>query len=81
MPAPFPHHYKTQITAIGDRLCTIESAPRPTIIGGAPPEFDGIDAHWSPEHLLLCSVGLCLELTFSGVAKKARLNFKSWEIT
>ena len=52
--------------------------PRPPIEGDSPPEFDGTDRHWSPEHLLLSSVNLCLMLTFVAIAKKARLEFTNY---
>jgi organic hydroperoxide reductase OsmC/OhrA len=79
MPAPFPHHYKTQLRWNGDATSSLEAAPRPAITGGAPPEFDGTDRLWSPEHLFISSVGLCLMLTFQSVARKSRLSIKSYK--
>ena len=51
----------------------LSAPPRPQIAGGSPPEFGGTDGVWSPEHLLLSSVSLCLLLTFEALAKKAKL--------
>jgi organic hydroperoxide reductase OsmC/OhrA len=51
---------------------------RPAIVGGAPPEFDGDEAVWSPEHLLLGAVGLCIETTFEAFAKRAALPVLAW---
>lgn len=78
MPAPFPHHYKASLTWQTDRQGLVESPPRPALVGAAPAEFDGTDEHWSPEHLLVASLNLCLMLTFVGIAKKARLDFASF---
>jgi organic hydroperoxide reductase OsmC/OhrA len=46
--------------------------------GGPPPEFDGSDAWWSPEHLLLEAVNLCMMNTFCALAAKAGLKFESY---
>lgn len=78
MSANFPHHYKSLIHWNGDTTCSLEAPPRAKITGGAPPEFDGSDSVWSPEHLLLSSVGLCLMLTFKTIAKKSKLDFKNY---
>jgi organic hydroperoxide reductase OsmC/OhrA len=73
MPAPFPHQY----TTITDGA-SLRAGPRPAIAGGPPPEFDGDDAVWSPEHLLLGAVGLCLETTFAAYAKRNGLLVNAW---
>jgi organic hydroperoxide reductase OsmC/OhrA len=51
----------------------LEAPPREPIEGGAPSEFGGRDSWWSPEHLLLSALGLCLLTTFEALARKARL--------
>jgi organic hydroperoxide reductase OsmC/OhrA len=72
MPAPFPHHY--DVTLRGEGAGGVLTAdPRPPILGGAPASFDGSDEWWSPEHLLLSSLSLCLLTTLKAVAAKARL--------
>lgn len=79
MPAPFPHHYKSNLSWSGSDQCTMSAPPRPEIVGWLPPEFDGNDRHWSPEHLLLSSIELCLLLTFRSIAKKSSLDVKSYK--
>ena len=49
------------------------------IEGGAPAEFDGKDAWWSPEHLLLSSLNLCLMTTFQALTDKARLSIQPYD--
>jgi len=78
MPHPFPHRYESSLHWTGDRTANMLAAPRAPITGSAPPEFDGTDQHWSPEHLLLSSVQLCLMLTFVSVAQKARYEFLNY---
>lgn len=65
--APFPHQYELTVTAVGDRLGRVSSGPRPDIIGGPPAQFGGRDDWWSPEHLLLGAVSLCLLTTFEAL--------------
>ena len=74
MSAPFPHRYRVSIESEAGAPSRLQAAPRPEIVGGPPPEFGGRDDWWSPEHLLLSSLLLCLEATFRAVAGRARLD-------
>ncbi|HET8646750.1 MAG TPA: OsmC family protein [Vicinamibacteria bacterium] len=73
MAAPFPHHYEVTLAGAGDGGGALAAAGRPPILGGAPPEFDGRQEWWSPEHLLLASVTLCLMTTLQALAARARV--------
>lgn len=73
MTAPFPHRYEIHLDWPGHGGAALTAGSRPAIAGGAPPEFDGRDSWWSPEHLLLSSLSLCVMTTFESVAAKARL--------
>ncbi len=79
MPAPFPHHYETKLVRTLSSRARIESAQRAAIAGGPPPEFDGDAASWSPEHLLLSSIGLCLLTTFEAFAVRDHVELLAWE--
>ncbi len=70
MVAPFPHHYTVSVNRTGPGRAELDAPPRPTLQGGPPPEFGGVAETWSPEHLLLSAVGLCLETTFDGLARR-----------
>jgi organic hydroperoxide reductase OsmC/OhrA len=72
MPAPFPHHYEVQLSTTGE-ISVLGGGHRPDIVGGPPPEFDGSDRWWSPEHLLLSAVSLCFTTTFQALAARAGL--------
>jgi organic hydroperoxide reductase OsmC/OhrA len=65
----FPQKYEVSIRSHGAQVI-LESASRPQIEGGAPPEFGGDANVWSPEHLLVASVGLCLFTTFRALATR-----------
>jgi organic hydroperoxide reductase OsmC/OhrA len=73
MTTTFPHRYDMKLSWPGQDAATLEAAGRQPIDGGAPPEFGGRDSWWSPEHLLLSALGLCLMTTFQAFARKARL--------
>ena len=80
MIAPLPHHYTATVHRSGPGRAELDATSRPTIHGGAPPEFGGLDGVWSPEHLLLASIGLCLETTFEAYAARDRLVVDSWDV-
>jgi organic hydroperoxide reductase OsmC/OhrA len=79
MATPFPHRYDVALAWEGHGGAALTAGPRPMIEGGAPPEFDGKDGWWSPEHLLLSSLSLCLMTTFQAVTQKAHLPIEHYE--
>lgn len=79
MPAPFPHHYQTGLVRTFASRARIEAAPRTPIAGGPPPEFDGDATSWSPEHLLLSSLAMCLLTTFEAFAVRDGVDLLAWE--
>jgi organic hydroperoxide reductase OsmC/OhrA len=79
MPAPFPHRYQTTLVRTLGSRARVEAAPRAPIAGGPPPEFDGDATSWSPEHLLLSAIGLCLLTTFEAFAVRDKVDLLAWE--
>jgi organic hydroperoxide reductase OsmC/OhrA len=73
MPHPFPHRYEVGLSWESGREGLVTAPPRPAIAGGPPPEFDGRNDVWSPEHLLLSALNLCQMTTFLALAARARL--------
>jgi organic hydroperoxide reductase OsmC/OhrA len=67
--APFPHRYEIALEAGQSGTSAIDAPPRPTIIGGPPPQFGGQVVCWSPEELLLSAATLCLMTTFDALAR------------
>ena len=45
-----------------------------------PPEYDGPGDAWSPEQVLLASVGACFVFTFGSIARAAHLAYDSIEV-
>jgi organic hydroperoxide reductase OsmC/OhrA len=76
--SPLPHHYGVQLFA-GNGSAILAGGSRPDIVGGPPSEFDGRADWWSPEHLLLSSVALCLLTTFQAFAARAHLHVAGYE--
>lgn len=61
---PLPHDYTVSLHALSDGSGVLTAGARPQIAGGPPPQFGGQPDWWSPEHLLLSAVSLCLMATF-----------------
>lgn len=78
MNPPFPHRYTSTVTRIGHSIASIESPPRPPMTGGPPAELHGDSRTWSPEHLLVSALGLCLFATFEAFAARADIAVFSW---
>ncbi len=78
--APFPHHYEIAVEGQGV-AARLLAPPCPELRGGAPAAFGGRDDWWSPEHLLLASLGLCLKTTFDALAAKSALEVSSYGST
>jgi organic hydroperoxide reductase OsmC/OhrA len=76
MTAPFPHRYEISLRWSKDAPATVEAGPRPPLVVGAPPEFEGEDRFWSPEHLLLASLASCLTTTYAFLLRR-----ESWQPT
>lgn len=79
MPVPFPQHYQTWLVRTLSSRARLEAPPRPMIAGGPPPELDGDASSWSPEHMLLSSIGLCLLTTFEAFAARDRVDLLDWK--
>ncbi len=67
MPQPFPHHYSVDLAVKDDASSWMKAGPRTPIVGGNPPEFDGNEEWWSPEHLLLSALQVCYRGTFNAL--------------
>ena len=78
MATPLPHRYVVALEGTTEDNAWLAAPPRPLLLGGAPPEFGGQDTQWSPEHLLLASVNLCLSTTFRAMAKRENLAIRAY---
>jgi organic hydroperoxide reductase OsmC/OhrA len=78
MPTPFPHRYVAELEPKDDVASLLKAPPRPVLVGGNPPEFDGNAEFWSPEHLLLGALQVCFRGTFNALCARAGLKPKSY---
>jgi organic hydroperoxide reductase OsmC/OhrA len=78
MPAPFPHRYSATISRTFSSRARVEAPPRPSLHGGPSHELDGDTASWSPEHLLLSSLGICMLTTFEAFAARDGIELLAW---
>ena len=81
MPVPFPHHYSATISRTFASRARVEAPPRVSLRGGPSSEFDGDVSSWSPEHLMLSSLGLCMLTTFEAFAARDGIEVITWNAT
>ncbi|MEJ7603303.1 MAG: OsmC family protein [Kofleriaceae bacterium] len=78
MPAPFPHQYSATISRTFASRARVEAPPRPSLDGGPSHAFDGDASTWSPEYLILSSLGLCMLTTFEAFATRDGIQLLQW---
>jgi organic hydroperoxide reductase OsmC/OhrA len=76
---PYPHTYRVSARGAATGEVTLASESLPDLGTTPPPEFDGPGGHWSPETLLCGALADCFVLTFRGVSRATRLDWKSLE--
>jgi organic hydroperoxide reductase OsmC/OhrA len=73
------HEYRTLLRWEGQRKGILGSPGLPELAVATPPEFPG--GHpgvWSPEHLFVASVEVCIMTTFLAIAENSKLEFRSY---
>ena len=73
MPFPFTDHFSASLSR------TFASRARPVVHGSPSPGLDGDVDAWSPEHMLLSSLGLCMLTTFEAFAARDGIVVLSWD--
>lgn len=58
------YSYEATVTWEEGKQASIRGGDKPTFYVATPPEFGGPKDRWSPEELLVASVGSCLMTTF-----------------
>jgi organic hydroperoxide reductase OsmC/OhrA len=81
MPAPFPHHYSAKVSRTFTSRARVDAPPRPSLHGGPSSELDGDYATWSPEYLVLSSLGICMLTTFEALAARDGIEIVDWNAT
>ncbi len=69
-------YYKTNVTWKFRRIGELNEGGMTPITVATPPEFPGgVPNTWSPEHLFVASVNVCLMTTFLAIAENSKLDF------
>ncbi|MBI4525058.1 MAG: OsmC family protein [Deltaproteobacteria bacterium] len=73
MKKELPYYYNVEVGWTGKRKSIVSGPNLPVLQVAAPPEFDGEEGSWTPEHLYVASVGVCFMTTFLAIAQVSRL--------
>lgn len=73
-----PYFYDAEVEWMGARKGELRSANLPALPVAAPPEFQGHEGIWTPEHLYVASVNVCLMTTFLAIAENSKLDVVSF---
>ena len=71
-------YYNTQVEWKDGRTGNLSSSGFPDINVATPPEFMGVHGIWTPEHLFVSSVNICLMTTFLAIAENSHLHFSKY---
>lgn len=74
------YFYTTDVEWIGERRGDLGAPNLPGLVVDAPPEFNGHEGSWTPEHLFVASVNSCFMTTFLAIAENSKFDFVSLRI-
>ena len=75
------HVFEIEVVWQHGKECQAKARENPTLLVATPPGFGGPQGVWSPEELLVASVGSCLLSTFLYFADRFELSFSSYSST
>lgn len=73
-----PLFYQTEVEWTGERRGHLRSPNLPGLEIATPPEFQGHEGIWTPEHLYVASVNACFMTTFLAIAVNSKLDVVSF---
>ena len=73
-------YYQAEVDWTEGRAGGLKSSGLPTLDVAAPPEFQGRENTWTPEHLYVGSVASCFMTTFLAIAELSKLEFRSLSV-
>ena len=79
MTVQLPHFYESRIEWTGEKMGHLSVPGLPALQVATPPEFDGHDGFWSPEHYFVAAVNSCIMTTFLAIAEGSKLQFESYQ--
>lgn len=81
MSEPTVFYYETEIEWTKEKEGRLKGPTLPAVSVGAPPEFNGREGQWTPEHLFVASINTCFMLTFLAIAENSKLPLVSFTST
>ena len=75
------YFYETEVEWTGAKDLKLSGGKQPEIAAGAPPEFQGREENWSPEHLFVASLNSCYALTLIAIAEFSKVALVSFSST
>lgn len=76
---PRIYEYESRTRWTGEHRGTLSSQGKHSIEIACPPEFGGHHGYWTPEHLFVSSVEVCILTTFLSIFEKSGGNVISYE--
>lgn len=73
-----PHFYETEVGWMGKKRGFLQAPGLPSLEVSSPPEFNGHEHTWTPEHLFVAAVNSCYMATFLTIAELSKLDFVSF---
>ena len=81
MSEPTLFYYETEIEWTKEKEGRLKGPTLPAVSVGAPPEFNGREGQWTPEHLFVASINTCFMLTLLAIAENSKLPLVSFSST
>jgi organic hydroperoxide reductase OsmC/OhrA len=72
------YYYETEVEWIDGRGGELRAPDLPTLEVSPPPEFQGNECTWTPEHMYVGSVNACFMSTFLAIAGLSKLDLLSF---
>jgi organic hydroperoxide reductase OsmC/OhrA len=74
----FPHFYETEVQWTEQKKGKLISSGLPALEVATPPQFQGHEGMWSPEHYFIASINGCFVTTFLAISQMSKLEFVSF---
>jgi len=77
--ATLPYYYETEVEWTEQKMGELEAPGLESLQVASPPEFQGHEGIWTPEHYFVASVNSCFMTTFLAIAQMSKLEFVSFD--
>jgi len=77
--ATLPYYYETEVEWTEEKMGELEAPGLAALQVASPPEFQGHEGMWTPEHYFVASVNSCFMTTFLAIAQMSKLEFVSFD--